>query len=252
MPYTVPATANSPALIIFLLDESGSMTTACGGESRLQVVQKAFQCMVARMVQRSLRGTTISSRYRLAMFAYSSTIRDMLGGIKTIEEVARGKLPELKSNGTTRMKLAFTHAEALLERELKNMGECPAPLLVHMTDGHFDEHENPRLVAQRILQMSNADGNVLIENIFLKDDLRGAPKNWSDWRGVTAPDQLRSSVAQVLFEISSPLPERYRETLDEWGYAFDSQARMLMPGNVPELVEIGFVMSAATPIRSIG
>jgi hypothetical protein len=72
--------------------------------------------------------------------------------------------------------------------------------------------------------------------------------NPRSWPGIGPETALQTDYARRLRSISSPLPESYRQSLAEAGYAFAEDAVMLLPGSTPELIELGLVMSAATPI----
>jgi hypothetical protein len=66
---------------------------------------------------------------------------------------------------------------------------------------------------------------------------------------VTHATPLASDYAGKLRTMSSPLPSSYRALLLENGYRFAPDAHMLLPGDTPEMVSLGFQMSAATPVR---
>lgn len=247
--YSVPATSDTPALVIYLLDVSGSMEEDCGGgKSKIEVVHESLKKVSVRMVQRATRGKIVAPRYRIAMLAYSSFVVDLLGGIKTIEEVAKGGVPQFSVLDTTDTALAFSEAEKLLRSELPKLQDCPAPLICHMTDGQFTGAD-PSPVVRRILAMSVPDGNVLVENIHISPsglevtDVKG-------WSGVTRKEMLQDSYSKTLCDMSSPLPASYRNVIREFGYNLAADARMFFPGNQPELVELGFAMSGATPVTS--
>src|SRR5438067_6336142 len=101
MPYTVPATSKTPALVIYLLDVSGSMGEPLGGKTKIEVISEALHQVAVRMVQRSTKGTTVAPRYRIAMYAYSSQVTDLLGGIKTVAELAQMGVPRLQPMDAT-------------------------------------------------------------------------------------------------------------------------------------------------------
>lgn len=247
MPYTTPATARTLALVILLIDESGSMSDMCGSMQRIQAVSQAVLKMLERMVTRSMRGTAVSPRYRLAMFAYNHQVKDLLNGILPIDQVARMKPPVFDPEGSTNTAEAFKKAEELLQKELPRLAACPAPLVAHLTDAEFTGSD-PSPIVERIKQMGNRDGAVLVENIFISDNmLKTKITDPKAWKGLTDRKELRSEVARRLFDWSSPLPDSYRAVLQDWGYTFDPKARMMLPGMSPELVELGFAMSAATP-----
>ncbi len=249
MPYETMATGKTPALIIYLLDVSASMGQPLGNKRRIDVVMEALRSTLRQMVFRSTKGGRLSSRYRIAMFAYSDHVYDLLDGIKSIDQVARLGVPELNPMRTTDTARAFLQAEKLLKAELPNLRNCPAPLICHMTDGEYTG-EDPEPIVRRIMQMSVPDGNVLVENIFISDKILPEPvKDVHQWPGILPQTKLRNKYARKLQRMSSVLPESYRAILIENGYNLQKGALMLLPGMSPELVGLGFQMSAATPVR---
>ncbi len=248
MPYDILATSKTPALIIYLLDVSGSMSEKLGAKRRIDVVMEALGAMLRRMVHRSTKGTRVSPRYRVAIYAYSDHVYDLLGGIKTIDQVAQLGVPELSTMRSTDTARAFAQAEKLLQQELPNLAHCPAPLVCHMTDGEYTGAD-PEPAVRRIMAMRVPDGNVLVENIFISDHiLKESITDPKRWEGVRPSTKLASDYARKLRAISSPLPASYRAMMREDGYELADDAVMMIPGMTPELVQMGFVMSMSTPI----
>lgn len=248
MSYKVLATSQTPALIIYVLDVSGSMSDAMDGRRRIDVVTDALYAALQEMVFRSTKGGRVSPRYRVAMYAYSDNVYDILGGIKPIDQVAQMGVPELETLQATDTAQAFEKVEELLNHELPHIGNCPAPLVCHMTDGEYTG-ESPEAVVRRIMSLQHPDGNVLVENIFISDDiLTKSVKNAAKWTGITPSTPLSSDYAKVLRSISSPLPPTYRTVMVERGYEINPDAVMMLPGTNPDLVEMGFSMSMSTPI----
>lgn len=246
MSYEIPATSKTPALVIYLLDVSASMSQPMANGTRVDVVSDALQKIAVKMVQRSTKGTIVAPRYRIAMFAYSSQVIDLLGGIKTIEELAQMGVPKLQTLDMTDTAAAFAAAEKLLEGELPNIQDGPAPLICHMTDGEYNGGD-PTPIAHRIMNMSVPDGNVLIENIYIREGgLAIADPN--SWPGVSSGNELPDTYSQRLFNLSSEIPSSYNSVMREFGYQLADDAKMFFPGDNPELVELGFAMSGATPV----
>lgn len=136
--HTMQATQSHPALIIYLLDVSGSMTLMNGERKRLDIVTDSLYVALKQMVFRSTKGSRISSRYRIAVYAYSDDVEDVFGGVKSIDELMHtGMLPTLKTQRFTDTAKAFQHAEQLLKSELPRIQDGPAPLICHMTDGIY-------------------------------------------------------------------------------------------------------------------
>jgi hypothetical protein len=248
MPYNILATSKAQALVIYVLDISASMSQMMGNKRRIEVVTDALSAALRQMVFRSTKGTRVAPRYRIAMFAYSDNVYDLLDGVKTVDVVASMGVPELGVMRTTDTARAFTAVEKLLQSELPNLQHCPAPLVCHMTDGEYTASD-PAPIVNRIMQLSVPDGNVLVENIFISDRILPDPiTNPREWPGVLPGTKLDSDYARALRTMSSPLPEGYRAMMLEAGYQMDKDAVMMLPGINPELVEMGFVMSTATPV----
>ncbi|MDW8270218.1 MAG: vWA domain-containing protein [Anaerolineae bacterium] len=252
MPYEILATSITPALIIYLLDVSGSMSEKLGNKRRIDVVMDALGAMLRQMVFRSTKGSKIAPRYRIAMYAYSDHVYDLLDGIKGVDQIARLGVPELSTMRSTDTARAFAQAEKLLQQELPNLTHCPAPLVCHMTDGEYTGAD-PEPIVRRIMAMHVPDGNVLVENIFISDQILGEsitdPKRWV---GVRPSTKLKSNYARKLRAMSSLLPASYRTVMQEFGYEMANDAVMMIPGMTSELVQMGFVMSMATPISPRG
>ena len=247
--YTLKATATTPALIVYVLDASQSMGQNLGGKRRIDVVRDALGAALRQMIFRSTKGLRVSPRYRVAMFAYSDDVHDLLGGAKGIEQIAHLGAPMLEPMRTTETARAFAAVERLLRAELGAMHDCPTPLVCHMTDGQYTG-DDPEPVARRIMSMAVRDGSVLLENIFISDRILSEPvRDPKRWPGVLPETSLVAEYARKLRSMSSPLPASYQATMAENGYQLSPQATMLLPGTTPELVAMGFQMSAATPVR---
>jgi hypothetical protein len=241
------ATTESPALIVYVLDVSASMSLPLGTRRRIDVVTDALRAAFTRLIFRSTKGARVAPRYRLALFAYSDHVYDLLDGVRTITEVAPRGLPELSPLRTTDTERALLEVEKLLQSELLRHGSGPAPLVCHMTDGEYTAGD-PEPVAERIKAMQSQDGGVLVENIFISDAFADPQMDPRHWSGVDATTRLLTPYAEKLRRMSSPLPRGYRRLLIEDGYAIGPGALMMLPGTSPELVELGFVMSTATPV----
>ena len=247
MPYEKTATKASPALIIYLLDMSHSMSAEINGQRKIDVVTDMLMQVAREMVIRSNRGTTPSPRYRVAIYAYNDQVRDVLNGPMPITELMQVGVPQMNPSGLTDTAAAFEQAERLLIAERGNLENCPAPLVCHLTDG-ASTGADPRPVVDRIRSMTFPDGAVLVENIFF--DAGALARQIDDpyvWSGVTSPAELMTETAQRLFEMSSPIPPSFLGLFADRGYNMDTRARLLFPGETPEIVEAAFTMSGITP-----
>ena len=247
--YDIHATSETPMLIIYLIDVSLSMNEPMAGKTRLAVVSDALEAVRTRMIWRSTKGSLIASRYRVAMYPYSEQVYDVYEGIKSIAEIAKFPLPKLTAMRVTDTAKAFRHAKRILEQELPRMANHPAPLVCHLTDGTFTG-DDPEPPAREIMQLEIPDGPVLVENIFVSDDILPEPvKDATCWPGVRPQTQLTNRYAIQLRRMSSPVPHSYRVMMEEMGYGIAQDAVMMFPGNSPGLLEMAFQMSAATRTR---
>lgn len=247
MPYSVVATARTPALIIYLLDVSGSMSGLLEGQTKIEHVNQALEKVLIRMIARSTRGEVVSPRYRVAMCAYSSQPMDILGGIMPISELAKKGRPRLSAQSATDTAAAFAWARDLLRSELPKLAGHPAPMICHLTDGAYTGAD-PAPIVKEIMGMSNADGAVLVENIYVGPDLTHAPiADPSTWPGIASASEVKNAHAAQLVAMSSALPATYAEVIAEEGYALAAGRPMLIPGTNRELIELAFAMSGATP-----
>lgn len=260
MNYENMATAISPALVIFVLDMSGSMGDAMpDGKTRIDAVKRALHATATEMVQRSLRNRVVRPRYRVAMIGYSDDVYDILKGVQPIDAVAKMGIPKLPTMNRTNTAKALRLAKKVLEDEIARWPlevdglttdpeDYPAPLVIHMTDGEYTESTgDPEPVVREIQQIAVPDGNVLVENIFVSDGLPVSTPDAKSWPGYTPTDDLGNPYANKLLSMSSLLPPLYSKTMQEMGMAqVKPGTAMMFPGIDPEFVKLGFVMSMGT------
>ncbi|MNJ44935.1 hypothetical protein D3C77_400090 [compost metagenome] len=129
------------------------------------------------------------------------------------------------------------------------MGDCPAPIICHMTDGIYTG-EDPEPIAKEIMELSVPDGSVLIENIFLTEEaVQGKVRDAKSWRGILPNQFMPDPYTEKLMRMSSIVPDTYRDMMRESAYSIQKGALMMLPGTSKDLISLGFQMSAATPIR---
>jgi hypothetical protein len=253
MDYTIEATTKTPALLIFLIDVSASMDLPLGNKTRLEAAEEAVTATIQELLSMCMKGGTIKPRYRLAMLAYSDNVDDGLGGIQPIDTVVqlfsqRGPL-RLKVGKGTNPAAAFAEAERLIRAELPKIQEHPAPVICHLTDGKHDKrYQDPEPIAQEIMSLGVQDGKVLVENIFISDDILAEPiRDLKSWQGIRPDTQLLNDYAVKLRNMSSRFPESYiTNVFEKASIQLAPDARMLLPGTSPELVKLGFQIAGHT------
>ncbi len=255
--YKNQANSDHPATLIYLVDISGSMNaTMQGGKARIEVAKNAIQVAYAQMIQRSMRQGKIHPRYRVGMIAYSDKIYDVygeLGSIVSIDRIKDEGIPLITPQKSTNMAKAFRYAEKLIREDIQKwpskwLEECPPPMVVNITDCEFDEEEaqNPLEFAQHLQEISVPDGNVLVENIFITDQI-SVPASPQEWLGYQHNDKTGNSYGDKLLQMSSPIPSTYAQILREQaGLKIREGAAMMFPGITREFIKFGFVMSIVT------
>lgn len=248
--YTQPATALTPALVIYLIDASGTMNDPCGGDSKIGMVNTALRLSVRDMVRRSMRDGVPQPRYKLAIYAYTSTVVDILGGVRDLPDLLKMGLPELSGGGVTDTAAGFEAVYALLTQQLRYLSpQCPAPLVCHLTDGVFTQTD-PTPAVRRIQALQVPDGPVLVENVYVADGMLSRPvADWHQWGGITKPADLADNYARFLLRLSSPLPETYRQNINDYGYQLQPGAAFYFPGFHLDLVRLAFTIASSTMIK---
>ena len=86
------------------------------------------------------------------------------------------------------------------------------------------------------------DGPVLVENVYVADNmLCKSVRDWRHWAGVLKSNQLNNEYAKLLFELSSPLPETYRENINNHGYSLQGGAALFSQAAI--VISSGWLLS---------
>lgn len=246
--YLQLATSTTPATIIYLVDISASMDKRMGDSRRIDVTFAALRQAIRKILSRATKGEDIQPRYKIGIIAYSDGIVDLIGGLKTIDQLAGFKLNVPEPQNKTETALAFRYAYDLLVNNIRYMNDDPAPLICHLTDDKYTG-EDPSKIVEETKKIFNKDGHVLIENIYINDkfDIRDDIKQWP---GVIRTQQLSDEYANTLRNWSSPIPVSYRSMMKEMGYQIKDNTVLLLPGKNPELVQLGFQISTVTGVKA--
>lgn len=253
-PYTQPATTLTPALVVYLVDTSDSMNAALGDTTKIDLVNAALRESVRHMIRRSMRDGVPQPQYQVAIISYNTYVTDMLDGIRSLPDLVEAGVPKLVARGETDTTQAFAAAEELLKGYLESLSKsstppCPAPLVCHLTDAHFTT-DDPAPVVKRIRAMQVNDGPVLVENVYMADDmLHQNVADWYEWKGVLRENEVRNENAKRLFQLSSVIPEIYRQNINNYGYHLQKGATLFFPGLHRDLVKLAFAISAGTQLK---
>lgn len=249
--------SDHPGTLLYLVDISGSMGAAMpDGKFRIDVAKEAIQTAYAQMIQRSLRQGKIHPRYRIGMIAYSTDLFDVygdIGSIVTIDKLKDEGVPLITPQKSTDMAKAFRYAKKLLLEDIKSwpqkwLDECPPPMVINLTDCEFaEETQDPVKFAQELQDIAVPDGNVLVENIFITDQIRLPSNNIKDWNGYRFNESTGDPYGDKILAMSSPMPAAYAQLMSEQaGLKIREGTAMMFPGINLEFIKTGFVMSIVT------
>jgi len=255
--YKNMANSDNPATLIYLVDISGSMKAPMAdGQKRIDVAKDAIQTAYAQMIQRSLRQGQIHPRYRVGMIAYSSELFDVYGEIGSIVSIDKLKdegVPAITPQQRTDMAKAFRYANKLIQDDIKTwsqkwLDKCPPPMVINLTDCEFgEETQDPVEFAKKVQEISVPDGNVLVENIFITDQITLSSENIKDWKGYRFNESTGDPYGDKLLAMSSPIPSSYAQIMGEQaGLKIREGTAMMFPGISREFIKTGFVMSMVT------
>jgi Mg-chelatase subunit ChlD len=255
--YKNQANSDHPATLIYLVDISGSMNAIMqDGKTRIEIAKNAIQVAYAQMIQRSMRQGKIHPRYRVGMIAYSDEIYDVygeLGSIISIEQIKDEGIPAIAPQKSTNMARALKYAAKLIKDDIQKwpqkwLDECPPPMVINITDCEYDEKggQDPLEFAKALQKIAVPDGNVLVENIFITDQI-SLPISVHEWQGYQFSDSTGDLYGDKLLAMSSPIPSTYAQILREQaGSRIREGTAMMFPGITREFIKFGFVMSIVT------
>lgn len=234
----------TPGLLIFLIDQSGSMTLPYdGNDTRTVFASRVINRVINDIIQRNFNGTEPKNRCFISVIGYGGDVKTICSGYlkdlylhpkrvdvikKKISDGAGGlvetdyKMPiwvdPIDEDTCTDMKGAFEAAKKMAEEWIKDKPNNPAPVIINISDGMpYYESKNGQLcmketedVANEIMALSNDDGNVLIFNVEIGN---GSIKI------LTPSDEEEMNVAgepaKFLYRISSEIPDGYKDAAEK-------------------------------------
>jgi uncharacterized protein YegL len=202
MSHSAEISRANPACILFLLDQSGSMSKASGAPgqtvvTKAQSVADAVNRLISELVVSCTDGETVLDRFHLGVVAYGgeqAALAPGFHGLQALSEVAThparldtrkqtvsdgaGGLIEREisfpiwfeplADGGTPMCGALALAKGLLEPWVASHPRSFPPIVFNITDG--ESTDGDPLAGLRDLQScGTADGNALTLNLFLAE-----------------------------------------------------------------------------------
>lgn len=237
----------TPGLLIFLIDQSGSMLSQYKDtpDSRTVFATRVVNRVINDIIKKNFNGTQPKDRCFIVAIGYSVGATELCSGYlselhnspKRLEQVKKsisdgaGGLVEIDKtmpiwveptlkDGWTDMAQAFKMAKEIIESWVNDNPDSPAPVIINVSDGipyydHKDSVECAREtsdIAKDIMNIITADGNVLIFNAEIGEGATQIilPNSINDV-------QVGGKGAEFLYEISSEIPEGYKGAADKNG-----------------------------------
>ena len=236
MAYEAQITRDSPTCIIYLVDQSASMSGPVGGQAekkKADAVADIINKLLHTLCIKSGKADGIREYFEIGVIGYGKGASSILGGPlagrklvkigeiamnpirvdireKMIDDGAGGVLKQkLKfpvwfdpvAVGKTPMRQAFELARQYLTDFLGRYPKSFPPLVFNLTDGAPDD--DPNAAAEAVRALSTSDGNVLLFNLHISSR-EGTAIMFPDSESV-----LPSDLAKQLFRMSSVLPDRF-------------------------------------------
>ena len=253
MSYTAEISRRAPTAFVVLIDQSGSMAEAFGLDStrtKAQFVADVVNKWIDTLVLRCSKGTEVRHYFDIAVLGYGGSVHSALQSLgdgfspigaladqplriedrtRTIDDGAGGVVEtkvkfrvwvDPRADAGTPMAAALAAAHDLLADWVQAHPSSYPPTVLNITDGQPTD-DDPRGTASAIRGLATEDGAALMLNCHI-----------SGWGGM--PTFYPSSVAglpdpqaQMLFEMSSELPDRLAEAAKAAGYPVAHGARGL-------------------------
>lgn len=254
MPYTAEISRTNPSCFLFLIDQSGSMQDPFGGgestRKKADGVADAINKLLQNLVIKCAKEEGVRDYYNVGVIGYGHHVGPAFAGAlsgrelvpvsdianqparieertKKIDDGAGGlvdqtiKFPiwfDAIANGGTPMCGAFTKAQGILSNWLAQHPDSFPPIVINITDGESTDGD-PTSAATAIKGLSSSDGNVLLFNLHLSSS-RATPVEFPD-----NESGLADQYAQLLFRISSTLPDYMRSIAQQEGFPVSDGTR---------------------------
>jgi len=230
MNYEKKISRAEPGLIVFVIDDSGSMEDDLPGTSdpKYQWVERLAGVILKELLARSteLKGDTaqIKSRYFIYLIVYGSNAQIWGTGEMDIQATVEKYANDGNSlglggkSGGTDAAAAFQKAYDYLKEAVRDQRfrKSFPPMVFHLTDGM--SATDATSIAEQIKQLSTEDGNVLIVNAYIGTETNLSYKGPEDFPGYVDLSDVGPSEDNVrLFNMSSEAPACIRTNLIDDG-----------------------------------
>ncbi|MCD8408808.1 vWA domain-containing protein [Tenacibaculum finnmarkense] len=253
----------TPGYIIFLVDQSGSMEQPyTEGRDRSEFTALVINRTINELVNTNMDGDKVKDRVFISMIGYGGSsslavddirsnylsefadnplriekikkkVSDGAGGLIEIEE----QMPifiESVANGLTPMADALKFTKELIEGWLQKKPDNPAPIIINISDGlpyigtTVETEMNKAIsISKEIMNINSQDGNPLIFNCHIGDGGKECGFEESE-------NELFYKQAKFLFNISSKVPESYKQAAIKQNFKVKRESRGFISNAEPD------------------
>ncbi len=243
MPYTADISRNNPGCFLFLIDQSGSMGAALGGQPELRKMDGAADAVnriLDGISQRCSQGMDVRDYFHAGVITYTTDgsgnpdVQTALPGTSpkepflTISQVVdaatvenrevkepdgAGGLVEVSRKFPvwlrpeaiygTPMCAALSTASRALHDWILDHPSSYPPMVINVTDGEATDG-NPVPLAKEIMAMGTEDGNVLIYNAHLSE-MSALPVQYPSDESEVPPDEYAAQMFRMSSEFPAPV-----------------------------------------------
>ena len=278
MPHSAEISRSNPTAFLFLVDQSGSMgdRLPSTGKSKADQVADVLNRTLAVLITRCTKAEGTRNYFEIGVIGYggsdasngfqgplAASIINPISSIeasplrvedrkKRMDDGAGGiveqsiKFPvwfEPKSSGGTPMRKAITKAAEELVAWCDAHPNSYPPTVLHITDGESTDGD-PEDLAQQLKQIQTSDGGVLIFNLHV------TPSSGTSIEFPSSETGLPGPYAQLLFRMSSPLPDHLVRFAQEKGRQVGTEARGFMfNADAVQIVDFFDIGTRASQLR---
>lgn len=253
MPYVAEISRKNPTCFLFLIDRSGSMASAFGGQpgkKKAEGVADAVNRLLQNLALKCAKSEGIRDYFHVGVIGYGDKVGSVLSGplegktllpigtianhplrveqrLRKVDDGTGGlveqkvKFPvwvEPRATGKTPMCEALGLAVQVVREFIAKYPACYPPVVINLSDGRASDGD-PTESATHIRELVTRDGPVLLFNSHLSSS-QAAPVEFP-----ARESALKHPYARQLFRMSNPLPAHLAAAIQKERGSIEQGAR---------------------------